>query len=69
MQRKLLEIIYVDFDATDQLLIISSAFVKYLRKNVTTMKQCISYFLISRRLMIQSSGRSGTIFTLSLVLA
>jgi len=32
MQRKLLAIINVDFDATGQLLIIYSAFVKYLRK-------------------------------------
>ena len=32
MQRKLLGIIIVDFDATGQLLIIYSAFVKYLRK-------------------------------------
>jgi len=33
MQRKLLGIINVDFDATGQLLIIHSAFVKYFRKN------------------------------------
>jgi phosphatidate phosphatase PAH1 len=32
MQRKLLETISVDFDATGQLLIIYSAIVKYLRK-------------------------------------
>jgi hypothetical protein len=32
MQGKLLEIINVDFDATGQLLIIHSAFVKYLEK-------------------------------------
>jgi len=32
MQRKLLDIINVDFDATGQLLIIYSAFVKYFRK-------------------------------------
>jgi hypothetical protein len=32
MQRKLLGIINVDFDATGKLLIIYSAFVKYLRK-------------------------------------
>jgi hypothetical protein len=32
MQRKLLEIINVDFDETGQLLVIYSAFVKYLRK-------------------------------------
>jgi len=39
MQGELLGIINVDFDATGQLLIIYSAFVKYLRKNGNTMKQ------------------------------
>jgi hypothetical protein len=39
----LLGIISVDFDATSQLLIIYSVFVKYLRKNVNKTKQCISY--------------------------
>ena len=34
MQRKLLGIVNVDFDATGQLLVIYSAFVKYLRKKV-----------------------------------
>ena len=43
MQRKLLGIINVDFDATGQLLITYSAFVKYLLKNGNAMKQCISY--------------------------
>ena len=38
---KLLAIIGADFDETGQLLIIYSAFVKYLRKNGNTMKQCI----------------------------
>jgi len=42
MHRKLLGIINVDFDAAGQLLIIHSAFVKYLRKNGNKMKQCIS---------------------------
>jgi len=42
MKRKLLGIINVDFDTTGQLRIIYSAFVKYLRKNGNTMKQCIS---------------------------
>jgi len=41
MQRKLLGIINVDFDATDHLLTVYSAFVKYLRKNRNTKKQCI----------------------------
>jgi len=31
------------FDATGQLLIIYSAFVKYLGKNGNKMKKCISY--------------------------
>jgi len=34
----------VDLDATSQLLIIYSVFVKYLRKNGNTTKQCISSF-------------------------
>ena len=33
MQRKLLGIMNVDFDATGQLLIMYSAFIKYLIKN------------------------------------
>jgi hypothetical protein len=43
MQRELLGIFSVNVDATGQLLIIYSAFVKYLRKNGNTMKQCISF--------------------------
>jgi len=39
---EIIGIIEVDFDATGQLLTIYSAFVKYLRKNGNTMKQCIS---------------------------
>ena len=35
-------IINVGFNATDKLLIIYSALVKYLRRNGNTMKQCIS---------------------------
>jgi len=42
MQRKLLGIINVDFDTTGELLIIYSAFIKYLIKNGNTIKQCIS---------------------------
>jgi hypothetical protein len=38
MQKKLLGIVSVDFDATGQLVIIYYAFVKYLRKNGNTMK-------------------------------
>jgi len=42
MQGKLLGLISVDFDATGQLLIIYSAFVKYLKKNGNAIKKCIS---------------------------
>jgi hypothetical protein len=55
MQGKLLGIISVDFDATGQLLIIYSAFIKYLRKSGNTMKQCIdlkkAYDSIRREVM------------------
>jgi len=39
MRRKLSEIINVAFDTTGRLLIIYSAFAKYLRKNWNTMKK------------------------------
>jgi len=39
---EIIGIINMDFDATGQLMIIYSAFVKYLRKNGNTMKQRIS---------------------------
>jgi hypothetical protein len=39
MQRKLMGIMYVDFKATGQLLIIYTAFIKYLRKNGNTTKE------------------------------
>ena len=42
MRRKLVGINNVDFDATGQLLIIYSAFVKYLRNNGDTTKQYVS---------------------------
>ena len=68
MQMKLFGIIYVDFDITSQLLIIYSAFIKYLgKKNGNTMKKCISYLWTSRKLMIQLGGRSYIKFSLSLV--
>jgi len=43
MHRYLLPIISVNFDATGQLLILHSAFVKYLKKKENKMEQCISY--------------------------
>jgi hypothetical protein len=42
MRRKLSGIIDVAFDTTGRLLIIYSAFAKYLRKNGKTMKKFIS---------------------------
>jgi len=45
MQRKLLGIINLDFDAIGQQTIIQSTSVKYLRRNGKTVKQCISSFL------------------------
>ena len=53
MQRKLLGIINVDFDATGQLLITYSAFVKYLLKSGNGMRQCISYVQTSGKPTIQ----------------
>ena len=66
MQRKLLGIINVEFDTTGKLLIINSAFVKYLRKHRNTMKQCFSYLQASRKPMIQLGG-SCIILSLSLI--
>ena len=67
MQRKLHILgINVDFDATGQLLIIYSAFIKYLGKNGNTMKQCISSLYTSKNLMIQLGRKSCIIFSLSL---
>ena len=40
--KEIIGIINVAFDATDRLLIIYSAFAKYLRKNGSTMKKFIS---------------------------
>jgi hypothetical protein len=50
---ELLGITNVDSDAIGQLLIIYSVFIKYLRKNGNTMRQCISSLQTSRKLMIQ----------------
>jgi len=64
---EIIGVIKVDFDATVQLLIIHSAFVKYLRKNGNTTKQCLSCLYTPRKLMIHLGGRSCIIFSLSLV--
>ena len=53
---KIIGNITVDFEATGQLLILYSAFIKYLRKNGNTTKQCISSLYISRKLMILLGG-------------
>jgi len=45
MQRKLLDIINMDFDATGQLLTIYSAFVKYFRK--MGYKEAVHHLLIN----------------------
>jgi len=54
MQRKLLGIISVGFNATGQLLITYSTFIKCLRKYGNTVKQCISY-----KYRLQESLSSG----------
>ena len=42
MQRKLLGIVSVNLDAKGQLLIIYSAFIKYMKEYGNTLRQCIS---------------------------
>jgi hypothetical protein len=59
-------IINVDFNATGHLLIIYSAFVKYLRRNGNTVKQCTALYA-SRKLKTWLGGKSRVIFSLSLV--
>ena len=61
MQRKLLGVIIVDFDATGKVLITYSAFVKYLRK------MGIQWSGASAVYRLQLGGKSRTIFLLSLV--
>jgi len=67
MERKLLGIISVDFDATGQLLITYSAFEKYVRKHGKAMRQGIRYLQTSRKPMIQLGGKSCIIFSSSFV--
>jgi hypothetical protein len=67
IQQKLLGIISVNLNATNQLLIIYCAFIKYLTKNEDEMKQFISYiYKVSKKPMIQVGERSCIIFSLSL---
>jgi len=50
MQKKLLGIINVDFDATGQLLIVYFAFVKYLRKIGIHWSSASTLYRLSERL-------------------
>ena len=67
MQTKLSWIISVESDMSGKLLIVYSAFVKYIRKNGNTMGQSIIYLSVSRKATTQLGGRSCIIFSLSLV--
>jgi len=67
MQRKLLGIISVDFDATVSLLVMYFTFFKYLRKNGNTVNHSINDLQTSRKFMIELEGRSCIIIPLSLV--
>jgi len=58
--------IRVDFDTTDQILVIYSAFVKYVRKNWNKIKQFFGYLWTPIRRMIQLGGKSFIIFSQSL---
>jgi hypothetical protein len=67
MQRKLLGIISVDFDATCQPRIIYSAFVKYVRKN-GKYSEAVHKLLVDLNKAFDSvRRRSGIIFSLSLL--
>jgi hypothetical protein len=55
---KLLGIISMDFDVTDQLLIRFPAFVRYWRRNWSTMRQYISSLWTSRSLWVSEEGSS-----------
>jgi len=50
MQRKLLEILSVDLNVTGQLMIICSAFVKYMRKNGNTMRHASAVYRLQESL-------------------
>jgi len=56
MQRKLLGIISVDFDATGQLLITYSLFIKYLRKNGNTMNHVSAIYRLQESLWFIYKG-------------
>jgi hypothetical protein len=63
---KLFGITHVGFDVTDQLLIRFSAFVRYWRRDGSTMRQYISYSKASRKPLIQLGRKYCTIFSYSL---
>jgi hypothetical protein len=58
MQMKLKGIISVDFDASNQLLTLGSAFFKCLTKNWNKRNQCISCLQASRKSIIKLVGWS-----------
>jgi hypothetical protein len=59
---KLLGIISVDFQVNDQLLIGSFSYVRYWRKNCSTMRQYINYSKTSRKRTILLGGKNYTEF-------
>jgi len=67
MPTKLPVIIYVNYDATYELLIMYSPFNNIPEKMGIQMEQCIICLQISRKLMIQLAGTSCAIFSLSLI--
>jgi hypothetical protein len=69
MQRKLLGIINVDFEATDQLLTIYDVFVKYPRRNQNTREAVHQTFTDFKKAFDRLGGRCGITFSLSLVSA
>jgi hypothetical protein len=59
---KLLRIMSVDFEVTHKLLIRTFGFVRYWRKNGSTMAQYSNYSQSSRNHSIQLGGKYSTIF-------
>jgi hypothetical protein len=66
MYMKLLGIMSVGFNVTDQLLIRFFSFIILEKKNGSTMRQYSSYSKTSRKPMIQLGGKCSTIFSKSL---
>jgi hypothetical protein len=69
MQTKLMGASRVDFNATDQLLIRFSAFVRHCRRNGSTMGQYTTYIHTSRMSVIQIGEKYCTVFSFTLVYA